>query len=62
MQLRYLYISLFSFPVVIAFIQFFNYVWDSHIAFSYKLVGVFLVFAFLSNLVSKLTMQILHTA
>lgn len=62
LQTQYVYISLFSFPIVVLFVKFFSEVWTSHMAFSYKLVAIFLVFIFISNFFSKLTIKILSAA
>ncbi len=62
LQQQYLYISLFSFPVAVLFVIFFSDVWNSHLIFSYKLVAIFLVFVFISNFFSKLTIRILRRA
>ncbi len=52
--------GLLGIPVVAGFVGFIQYVLATGLTFSYKLVGIFLAFAVLSNITSKLAVKALQ--
>ena len=59
-RIKKFFVWLWGLPVVAGFAAFLQYVFTTGMNFSYKLVGVFLAFAIMSNIFSKIVVRVLQ--